>query len=143
MIDIRRKRETITLASTEIGKHAAVKNTQDFILASSSVALASNGTRTVLLAPDTVTLKVPDTSTEVSSAVNERLCTSRTNRASDDTTTFCTSATPANVSVMLICPGTRGSVVYSSYSSKGRSPRRVCDGQTTRRNNGMSRGNFY
>lgn len=42
-------------------------------LASSCVAFASNGTITVLLAPDSDRLKVPDTSTELSSALNVRL----------------------------------------------------------------------
>lgn len=42
-------------------------------LASSSVALASNGTTTVLLAPDKEMLNVPDTSTDTSSALSVRL----------------------------------------------------------------------
>lgn len=87
---------------------------------SRSVSLAPYGTETKLLAPDSLTSKVPDPAPPL----KVRLCTSRTNPASEEMTTFCTSATPADDSANSIFDPGKVEVVL--YWSIGRSPRRVC-----------------
>lgn len=90
-------------------------------LTSSSAAVATSGTVTELLAPDRVTAKVPPVA-----SLTDRVCTSRMNPASEEITIFCTSATPADGSVISIFVSPRGLMGGSLYWRVGRSPRRAC-----------------